>query len=100
VVYRFVGTLCEIDEKIKLERLGQTVTLPEDIAISVITGGGSILPDDAFSGIGFTDQELQDYAYPGQRIEALQAFQDKMRAAYVAMHDHRTAVTAGLNGGK
>lgn len=100
MTYRFVGTLCEVDEKLKLERLGQSAALSDTQADNVIAGGGSILPDDVFSGIGFTDQELTDYAYPGQRIEAPEGFKAKMSAAYIAMHEHRTAVLARLDGGK
>ena len=66
-VYHFVGSYCEIDGgRIKLERFGQRVELPEDVAGIVIRGGGAILPEAEFARPGFTEQELSLYAYPGQ----------------------------------
>ncbi|MFN3323418.1 MAG: hypothetical protein ACK5AZ_07980 [Bryobacteraceae bacterium] len=81
--YRFVGSYCEIDNgRIKLERFGQRIELPENVAETIIRGGGAILPEAEFNAIGFTEQELELYAYPGQQATAPGAFQRKRAKAH------------------
>lgn len=84
-VYCFVGSYCEIDGgRIKLERFGQKIDLPEEIAATVISGGGAILPEADFEGLAFTEQEMSLYAYPGPQASAPEAFQRKRAAAHAA----------------
>lgn len=81
--YHFVGSYCEIDNgRIKLERFGQRIELPENVAETVIRGGGAILPEADFNAIGFTEQEISLYAYPGQQATAPEVFQRKRAEAH------------------
>lgn len=83
--YRFVGSYCEIDGgRIKLERFGQRIELPDEVAETVIRGGGAILPEADFESLGFTEQEISLYAYPGQQIGAPEAFTRKQQEAHRA----------------
>jgi hypothetical protein len=94
--YRFVGSYCEIDGgRIKLERFGQQVELPDAVAEVVVKGGGAIIPETEFESLGFTEQELSLYAYPGQQDGAPEAFAVKRHAAHVAFHDHHKSLTEG-----
>ena len=79
------------------ERFGQKVQLAEDVAITAIAGGAALLPEEKFVAVGFTDEELKDYAYPGQREGAPEAFAAKLLAARIAVHDCRLALE-GLEG--
>jgi len=91
--YRFVGSYCEIDGgRIKLERFGQQIELPDEVAEIVVKGGGAIIPEADFEKLGFTEQELSLYAFPGQQVGAPDAFTVKHHAAHVAFHDHKQAV--------
>jgi len=84
-VYRFVGSYCEIDNgRIKLDRFGQRVELGDDVADTVIRGGGAILPEEDFERLGFTAEELAAYAYPGQQESAPEGFKEKRNAAHLA----------------
>ena len=83
--YNFVGSYCEIDGgRIKLEKFGQRIDLPEDLAAVVIKGGGAILPEAEFESLGFTEQEISLYAYPGQQASAPEAFLAKRTQAHAA----------------
>ncbi|MDE2103019.1 MAG: hypothetical protein KGL39_37590 [Patescibacteria group bacterium] len=89
-MYRFVGSYCEIDGgRIKLERFGQQIELSDEVAEVVVKGGGAIIPEAEFEQIGFTEQELSLYAYPGQQSGAPEAWITKRKAAHLAYHNHR-----------
>ncbi|CAB4130888.1 hypothetical protein UFOVP130_42 [uncultured Caudovirales phage] len=91
--FRFVGSYCEIDGgRIKLEQFGQRVELPDNVAEIVVRGNGAIIPEDQFTAIGFTDQELVDYAFPGQRAGAPEEFRERVKAAHIAFHDYRQSL--------
>jgi hypothetical protein len=95
--YYFVGSYCEIDGgRIKLERFGQRIDLPEDLATTVILGGGAILPEADFESLGFTEQEISLYAYPGQQATAPEAFLKKRSQAHVAFCGLRESLGAGV----
>lgn len=93
-VYYFVGSHCEIDNRIKLTRFGQKVTLSDSVAAVVIEGGGAILPEQVWDTI-FTTADAADltaYAYPGPRVNAPDEFKEKVTRALVAFNDHREGV--------
>ncbi|MGE5568544.1 MAG: hypothetical protein ACM3S5_05845 [Rhodospirillales bacterium] len=99
-VYHFVGSYTEIGGgRIKLERFGQRVELPDDLADNIVKGGGAILPEAEFNQLGFTEQELSLYAYPGQWEGAPEAFTSKQKAAHVAFAAYKERVEAAQNGG-
>lgn len=94
--YFFVGSYCEIDGgRIKLERFGQRIELPDEVAETVVKGGGAILPEAKFQEIGFTEQELSLYAYPGQRAGAPEVFNQKVAAAHREFCLYREQVKNG-----
>lgn len=78
--YNFVGTSCTIGDQ-RLERFGQPVSLSREVAQIAVAGKASIVPAARFAVIGFTAEELQAYAYIGQRSQAPESFQAKLRAA-------------------
>lgn len=99
-VYHFVGSYCEIGGgRIKLDRFGQRVELPAELAENVVKGGGAILPEEDFAKFGFTEQELSLYAYPGQWSDAPEAFTRKQKAAHLAFVEYRELVEAAQDGG-
>jgi hypothetical protein len=94
--YFFVGSYCEIDGgRVKLERFGQRIELPDELAATVVRGGGAVLPEAKFDEIGFTEQELKQYAYPGQRLGAPEAFNAKVVEAHRAFCEYREQVKNG-----
>ena len=90
--YRFVGMECQIGENIKLERFGQQVRLSDEVAKIAVLGGAGILPEAIFDGLGFTEQEVSLYAWPGQRMGAPEVVVQKIRAAHAALHEYRASV--------
>lgn len=88
-VYHFVGSECELGTT-KLNRLGQQVTLADDAAKTAVLGNAQILPDAKFEAIGFTEQELSLYPFPGQQAQAPDAFKAKLKAAWIAVAEYKT----------
>lgn len=78
--YNFVGVSCEIGAS-RLERFGQPIELTQGDALNAIEGGAAIVPAADFMDCGFTAEELSSYAYIGQRSQAPEAFQAKVRRA-------------------
>ena|ERR1043165_7887431 len=79
--YRFVGSNCVIHGVAELSKFGQRIELPNDLAETVIRGGGAIIPEHEFEAIGFTADELKKYEFPGARVNAPQSFKDKFTEA-------------------
>jgi hypothetical protein len=95
--YRFVGSYCEIDGgRIKLDRFGQQVELPDEVAEIVVKGGGAIIPEADFEALGLTEQEVSLYAYPGQQAGAPEVFLVKQKAAWMAFHRHHRIVNGEI----
>lgn len=78
--YNFVGVTSEIGGN-RLERLGQAIWLPKEEARNAIEGGAAIVPAADFMDCGFTAEELEAYAYIGQRSQAPESFQAKYKRA-------------------
>jgi hypothetical protein len=83
--YRFVGTLADVGG-VRLDRFGQKVQLPA--ADAKHERGPAVIPEERFAEIGFTDEELEKYAYPGPRTDAPSEFQKKLKAALEARHEY------------
>ncbi|MCC6591606.1 MAG: hypothetical protein IT168_33275 [Bryobacterales bacterium] len=79
--FRFVGTTAEIGDR-RLTRLGEEVVLSAEDARQALDGGVALLPEAMFNSVGFTEQELSIYAWPGQRIDTPEAFEAKLRKAH------------------
>jgi hypothetical protein len=92
-VYHFVGSECELGGT-KLNRLGQQVTLADDVAKHAVLGGSQLLPADRFEQVGFTEQELSLYPYPGQQTTAPEVFKTKLKAAWVAVAEYKNELEA------
>ena len=80
--YYFVGTnsvVAHIDPnshavgaRIILDKLGAKVEATDDEATDWMRGGCALLTEDEFKSVGFTDDELKDYDYPGKQFNAPQ----------------------------
>jgi len=79
--YHFVGTYTEIGER-RLTKFGEEILLSDEEARNAIAGGAPLVEASAFEKLGFTEQELVTYAYPGARIDAPESFIEKMRKAW------------------
>src|SRR4051812_2054430 len=97
-VYRFIGTETEIGGE-KLTQFGQTISLTDARAKEAIMGAGSdqayagataLIPDDEFSKLKVTDQELATYGYAGRRAKMSPEFKPKHEAAHEALAKVRT----------
>ena len=83
MTYRFVGVETELfGGRVKLTRLGQSIDLDEATASVVIKGGGAIVSESDFKALGFTDDELKQYAYAGPRLSAPPEFHAKLQRAH------------------
>ena len=92
MTYYFVGThtvVAHIDPnshavgaRVILDKLGATVEANEDEATDWMRGGAALLTEDEFKGIGFTEDELKTYDYPGKQVNAPQDFKDKQKKAW------------------
>lgn len=83
--YRFVGTLADVGG-VRLDRFGQKVQLPA--ADAKHERGPAVIPEEEFERIGFTEEELTKFAFPGPRSEAPPEFQKKINAALKARHEY------------
>jgi hypothetical protein len=87
--YRFVGTCSTIGEEV-LTRVGQLVELPSaDAETRVLHDNLALLPEATFSGLGFTEDELQKHPDVGLHALAPAAFIVKRDAAWAALHARR-----------
>src|ERR1035441_2436286 len=93
--YRFVGSYCEIGG-VRLERFGQAVDLSDEVAETAVKGGAAIIPECDFQKLGFTEQEVSLYAYPGQREGAPEVVMSKIKASWVAFHAHHRLVNGEI----
>ena len=84
--YRFVGTEMVIGD-IHLTKFGEVVELT-DAERAACGPNVPLVHDDLFDEVGFTDQELSLYAYPGQRIDAPEAVNTKIRDAWAVVGVH------------
>ncbi len=106
-IYRHVGLETNIFGYRKLERFGQSIDLPDDVAKGIILGAGAVqghagasalLPDAEFQAVGFTDAELRYFATPASWASDVNLkdgklyvadFMTKKQAALEALHAYR-----------
>lgn len=108
MIYRFLGTECEITGLARLREFGASVELPEDLACGLIAPpdnpdkGTPLLPAAEFDAIGFTPDELRRYQWPATHADAPEEFHEKKRAALDALHKFRLRLVAGgpMTGGE
>jgi hypothetical protein len=87
-VYRFVGTYCEIwDTEFKFTRFGQKVEMPDALAKEAKTQGAALVPEDQFSTIGFSEDELKAYRDHSAHRNAPESFLNKRSAAWKLVHE-------------
>jgi hypothetical protein len=88
------GTFAIVDTPHKGEILGQQLDLSEDLAKSVILGGGHILPKEDFDALGFTKDEVAKYSNARLQMNAPDSFKTKHAAAQKAVWEHRARLAA------
>lgn len=107
MILRFLGIEAEVYGK-GLSKFGQSIELPEDQANAAIASNAPLLPETEFLACGFTPEELDRYAYPGarqqpdpnapaQKQSEWKAFEQKWRAARIALHDYRERIRSGAD---
>lgn len=119
MICRFLGLETVIEGHGKLDRFGQRIELPEQLANEIGSVNAPILPDDLFVEIGFTNEELRDFATPGSHvpiefvpsgddeadnkqravIAKQRAFLEKKKVALVALHEWRESLAAWRKAG-
>jgi len=110
-IYHYLGQQANILGYRELQRLGQSIELPDDLARELIIGGGraqgwagatQLLPKAEFDQIGFTPAELKYFALPASwnsdvqigRTEVLSVadFLKKKQSALMALHEYRERI--------
>lgn len=98
MIHRFVGTKSTIGDR-GLTRFGESIDMDAAAGRTLMLGNGPetgfsgscpLLPDGEFSKIGFTEQELRDYQWPGSHEDASPEFKRKKAQALAALHTLRT----------
>lgn len=92
--YRFVGSACVLWGIAEFSTFGQRIELPEHTASEAIRGGAALVPEEEFEAIGFTADELKNFAFPGQQVNAPEPFKTKQRAAILAYQTRRHELQA------
>jgi hypothetical protein len=87
----FVGAFSEVlGAGIKLDRFGQRVELPPDLADETkLDGGLPCIPAESFDALGFTAEELRKYAKAATHENAPAEFLAKKKQALEILHNHR-----------
>lgn len=95
--FRFVGTTCAIGDIAGLREFGEAVDLDATLAADIIghPRGAALLPEATFAAIGFTADELSEFATPGSHADAPAAFLAKKSAALIALNDLRAWLARG-----
>jgi hypothetical protein len=94
-MYRYAGSLTDVGD-VKLNKFGQLVEFPEELAQTVILGGGQILPTDDAVWKDFTEQELSIYANPLTHAQANASFLAKKKKTQIACSDRRAQLLAKI----
>ena len=95
MTYRFVGSNSDIGDSIRLIRFGQSVELSDEQARNAVLGGCALVPDEAFTEIGFTNAELTSFASVGSHERAPADFLDRKKRALLAAHELRERLEGG-----
>lgn len=97
--YRFVGSACAIWGVAELSKFGQRIELLDEVAENVILGGAALITEEDFNVIGFSTDELTDFAFPGQRVNAPEDFKARETAAVLVFQNRRHDLQAARFGG-
>lgn len=87
MTYRFVGTTSSIEGIANLREFGQRAEIPKGMEREAAKA--NCIPEEVFAEIGFTDDELSRYRFPGTHADAPPEFQEKKKQALTALHDLR-----------
>ncbi len=95
--FRFIGTSCAIGEVAGLREFGEAVDLDATLAKDIIghPRGAALLPETTFASLGFTPEELREFATPGSHADAPPAFTAKKQQALIALNDLRGWLARG-----
>ncbi len=95
--FRFIGNTCAIGDIAGLREFGEAVDLDAKLAAQIIAHprGAALLPEYAFEKIGFTTEEMSEFATPGSHADAPDSFLAKKNAALIALHELRAHLAAG-----
>jgi hypothetical protein len=97
--YFFVGSESDLDGK-KLSRLGQKITLTDEVAKIAVLGCVALLPAETFEEIGFTEQELSLYPTRGMQATGNADLKAKLTAAFAAANAYRHELETPVSEGK
>ncbi len=97
MIFRFIGYTCQIGDVAGLREFGEAVDLDAKLAAEIIghPRGAALLPEATFSTLGFTAEELAEYATPGSHADAPPTFLAKKSAALIALNDLRAWLARG-----
>lgn len=101
MIFRFIGTECQIGDYPPLQSFGQSIDIPETLAREIIAPpanperGSALLPEATFQAIGFTADELVAHRWVSSHGDAPAAFQAKKAAAIAALADTRKRIASG-----
>jgi hypothetical protein len=88
------GSFQIVDTPHKGETLGQKFDLSDELAKSAILSGACLLPEDKFTAIGFTADELAKYSNAVRQASAPASFHEKHAAALAEAIAHRQSLAA------
>jgi hypothetical protein len=98
MTYRFVGTFCAIDDGTHLEVFGQSIELDQADAERAILQNAALVPEADFEGVGFTQQELEQYSSISLHEGAPAEFLEKRKQVWSILHAHRQSLLASSKG--
>ena len=91
VTLRFVGTQTSVTGVAECTQFGQAVQVEKELAADLMATS-PFLASAAFDAVGFTAEELKQFADPGTHADAPEEFRAKKTAALIALHNQREGV--------
>jgi hypothetical protein len=95
MLYRFVGAVADLGDSRTLTRFGQSIELKDSEVADLVRQKVPLITDAAFSEIGFTALELQEFSVPDTPVPSTSTFHMKRHKAWLAAHDLREEFTKG-----
>ncbi len=78
---RYVGSDCSYLGDREFDAVGQMATLSEEGFREAILGGAVFIPEESFHKVGFTEDELKQFAESGMRCDPTESFVNKLALA-------------------
>jgi len=75
--YCFVGNLCNVMER-TYDAFGQRANFTDAQYRDVVLGGGAFIPEESFTEIGFTLEEIAAFGSSGNRMFAPDSLRDRV----------------------